>query len=175
MNSSIYGQFILVQLAVGLLSLVGCNRAPSETATTTTLQCAAVSSFNVLLPSEPSGAKGVIDLRLESKDEEDVVMIGRIGGAEQPWVDGRAAFVVIDPSVELCDEAGDGVCACCQDKVCDATALVKVVDRNGKLLKSDARDLLNVKGNELVVVSGTAKRDDAGNLTILASGIYVRN
>jgi hypothetical protein len=42
------------------------------------------------------------------------------------------------------------------------------------MFKSDARDLLNVKENELVVVSGRAKRDDAGNLTVLATGVYVR-
>ena len=86
-------------------------------------------------------------------------------------VKGRAAFAVVDPSIELCDGA---VCSCCKDKVCDASALVKVVDEDGHVLKTDARELLNVKQNELVVVSGKAKRDDAGNLTILASGVYVR-
>jgi hypothetical protein len=33
---------------------------------------------------------------------------------------------------------------------------------------------LNVKEDEIVVVAGKAMRDDAGNMTILASGVYVR-
>jgi hypothetical protein len=174
MKSFTSGSVVVIPMVIALLVSVGCDK-PSEVSATSTLQCSTVGTSNFLLSTEPSGAKGVIDLRMESKDKDDVVMIGRIGGADQPWVEGRAAFVVIDPSVGLCEEAGNGVCACCQDKVGDATALVKVVDNNGQLLKGDARDLFNVKGNELVVVSGVAKRDDAGNLTILANGVYVRN
>jgi len=124
-----------------------------------------------LLTDEPQGALGVSELREQAKDKENVVLIGRIGGAVKPWVEGRSAFAVVDASIELCD---GGVCACCKDKVCDATALVKVVNAHGQLFKTDARELLNVKENELVVVPGKAKRDDAGNLTILASGVYIR-
>lgn len=100
-----------------------------------------------------------------------MVLIGRIGGASKPWVEGRAAFAVVDTSIELCK---GGVCACCKDKVCNATALVKVIDEYGHAIRTDARRLLNVKENELVVVAGKTKRDDAGNLTILASGVYIR-
>jgi hypothetical protein len=53
--------------------------------------------------------------------------------------------------------------------------LVKVVDENGSLVKADARELLHVKELSTVVVKGKALRDDAGNLTILASGVYVKS
>ena len=39
----------------------------------------------------------------------------------------------------------------------------------------DARELLHVKELFTVVVQGTTQRDDAGNLTVLASGVYVKN
>ncbi len=41
-------------------------------------------------------------------------------------------------------------------------------------MRADARELLKVKELSTVVVKGKAKRDDAGNLTILASGVYVK-
>lgn len=52
--------------------------------------------------------------------------------------------------------------------------LIKVVDENGKLVKADARELLNVKELSTVVIKGKARRDDKGNLTILASGVFVK-
>ncbi len=52
--------------------------------------------------------------------------------------------------------------------------MVKVVDENGNLVKVDARELLQVKELSTVVVKGKAQRDDAGNLNILATGVYVK-
>ena len=52
-------------------------------------------------------------------------------------------------------------------------ALIKVVDENGKTVRAHAKSLLNVKELSTVVVKGKAKRDDAGNLTVLASGVHI--
>jgi len=41
-------------------------------------------------------------------------------------------------------------------------------------VKADARELLKVKELSTVVIKGKARRDDAGNLTILASGVFVK-
>ena len=49
---------------------------------------------------------GVIKVRQEAKDQTDVVIVGRIGGSENPWVDGRAAFSIVDPSLKSCAEVG---------------------------------------------------------------------
>jgi hypothetical protein len=48
------------------------------------------------------------------------------------------------------------------------------VDENGSLVKANAKGLLNVKELSTVVVKGKAKRDDAGNLTVLATGVFVK-
>lgn len=53
-------------------------------------------------------------------------------------------------------------------------ALIKVVDENGDLVKADAKSLLNVKELSTVVINGKAQRDEAGNLTVLASGVFVK-
>ena len=52
--------------------------------------------------------------------------------------------------------------------------MIKVVDENGDPVQADARELLKVKELSTVVIKGKAKRDDAGNLTVLASGVYVK-
>lgn len=41
-------------------------------------------------------------------------------------------------------------------------------------MKADAKQLLDVKELSAVVVRGKAQRDDAGNLTVLARGVYVK-
>ena len=49
-----------------------------------------------------------------------------------------------------------------------------IVDENGRTVKADAKNLLNVKELVTVVVRGKAKRDEKGNLTVLANGVFVR-
>jgi hypothetical protein len=55
-------------------------------------------------------------------------------------------------------------------------ATVKVQNDKQQTLPLDAHELLHAPNLEgrVVVVRGQAKRDDAGNLTILAAGIFVR-
>lgn len=42
------------------------------------------------------------------------------------------------------------------------------------MVKVDARELLKVKELATVVVEGKARRDDANNLTVLATNIHVK-
>ena len=50
----------------------------------------------------------------------------------------------------------------------------KFVDEQGQTVAVDARELLGLKESQMVVVQGKAKRDEQGNLTVLAEGLYVR-
>ncbi len=52
--------------------------------------------------------------------------------------------------------------------------MIKVVDDAGSLLKADARELFKLKELQTVVIRGKAQRDEAGNLTVLADGVFVR-
>jgi len=63
-----------------------------------------------LLSEEPQGAAGVRDVRESAKDEDEVVMVGRIGGMEDPWVEDLAAFSIVDPAMKPCNEIGDDAC-----------------------------------------------------------------
>jgi hypothetical protein len=132
------------------------------------------------LTAEPAGAEGVKAARSDVQDGDEVTVVGRVGGDVSPWIEGQAAFLIVDTSLKPCNEKDDDGCPTPWDYCCDlnelpqSKALIKVVDDQGKPEKTDARKLLGIKELQTVVVHGRAKRDDAGNLTVLADGIFVR-
>ena len=56
----------------------------------------------------------------------------------------------------------------------ESKATIKIVDDAGETVPTDARKLLGVKELHDGHVRGQAKRDEAGNLTVLAKGMYVK-
>jgi hypothetical protein len=133
-----------------------------------------------LMVAEPPGAIGVIDARRSAQNQDDVVVVGRIGGKKVPWVRGMSAFMIVDCSLKPCSEKSDDHCAepwdyCCAPNLAKSIVLVKLVDESGNLVRQDARQLLPVKELDTVVVQGKARRDKSGNLTIVASRVYVRD
>ncbi len=166
-----------VVLLVAVTFTLGCGR---EQGTPSASPDAAASGDKYLLASAPQDAQEVIHLRENAQDEQAVVVAGRIGGSANPWVEGKAAFSIVDSSLKACSDREGDNCArpwdyCCEtDLLPKATVLVKVVDDAGNLVATDARKLLQVKELQTVVVQGKAKRDEAGNLTVLASGVYLK-
>ena len=168
---------LLIGMVVCLFA--GCGQTgpdtPSESDTTS-----AASNVSYLLETEPEGAQHVIAARKDAKNNEVIVVVGRIGGSDKPWVAGMAAFSIVDSSLKACSDIEGDACpipwdyCCATDQLPKATALVKVVDSDEKVVKKDARKFLNVKELATVVVQGKAQRDEAGNLTILATAIHVR-
>ncbi|KLU01965.1 putative transmembrane region and signal peptide protein [Rhodopirellula islandica] len=132
-----------------------------------------------LASSEPADAMPVGEAREKAGDGEELTLVGLIGGSADPFVDGLAAFTIVDPNVPYC--ADDEGCptpwdyCCTQDQVKDNIATVKVVDESGAPVSKTARDLLGVNELATVVVHGIAKRDDQGNLTVEASDVFVRS
>jgi hypothetical protein len=168
----------LLTLTVGLTLLaIGCGRDGATTGGPTNDQAA-----KYLLPSEPAGARSVLDVRKEARDGDEVVLVGRIGGQKEVWGKDKLLFQVIDSSFKPCNENAD--CEGCEtpwDYCCDpqeerlaAMATVKVADDSGRTLDGDPKQQLRLRELQTVVVKGKAKRDAKGNLTVLASGIYAR-
>ena len=132
---------------------------------------------DILLTEEPADAKPVADAREAAEDGVEVTVLGRIGGGMNPWVEGRAAFTIVDPKLEYC-QPGEGCPTpwdyCCKtDQLPGNRAMIKVVNAAGETVEEDARKLLGVKELQTVVVKGKAKRDEAGNLTVLAEHVFV--
>ena len=159
-------------VAVLALAVVGCGQQGGPAPTADAERSPFVAS------SEPAGAVPVGDARQSVEDQDDVVMVGRIGGSANPFVDGIAAFTIVDPKIPYCAE--EEGCptpwdyCCTQDQVKENVAVVKVVDDAGNPVANDARELLGVKELNLVVVRGKAERDMDGNLAVLAEEVFVR-
>jgi hypothetical protein len=154
---------------------LGCGT--STPPTTTAAPSAEGAAYR--LASEPAGAKEVKQARADAKDDEEITVVGRIGGDTNPWIEGQAAFLVVDTALKPC--GSDEGCPTPWDYCCDTDslpenkAMVKVVGEDGKPVAVDARKLLGLKELQTVVVHGRAKRDEAGNLTVLADGVFIRN
>jgi hypothetical protein len=131
-----------------------------------------------LLASVPTKVQSVIEARADAKDGDEITITGRIGGSTDPWVNGRAAFQIVDNSLIPCNEREHGGCptpwdyCCLRNRLPAASATIKFVDSNGETLSTDARQLLGAKELLHVTIQGQAKRDSAGNLTVLAQGIH---
>ncbi len=54
------------------------------------------------------------------KTQQDVVVVGRIGGRVNPWVKGTAAFPIVDRSLKPCNEIEGDTCETPWDYCCEA-------------------------------------------------------
>jgi hypothetical protein len=160
---------------------VGCGQSDTSSGVSTTGPTNSDPKTKYLLTEEPAGARSVKDVRKDVKDGDPLVVVGRVGGSPKPFVDGRAAFTVVDLSLVPCNEKEGDTCPTPWDFCCDskedlarATLLVKFVDQQGKTLPQDAQSLLGLQPLQTVVVRGRAKRDDEGNLVVLADALRVR-
>lgn len=168
----VYSSFALIALA---LATAGCQSEDG----TSPIAGHSQSTSAFLVASEPAGAMPVGEARAKSEDGQEITLVGLIGGSSDPFVEGLAAFTIVDPKVPYC--AAEEGCPtpwdyCCQtDAVKDNIATIKLVDESGKPVASSARDLLNVKELSTVVVKGKAKRDEQGNLSVAANQVFVRS
>lgn len=178
-----------LSIGVALLAgvLAGCSAQSISQPTTTAnsdkpaTEQPSAEGARFRLSAEPTGAVEVIGVRSDATDGDQVVVVGRIGGDVNPWVQGRAAFSLVDNSIRACsDIPGDGCPTpwdyCCEtDKLKTGKILVKFVDEGGQLIASDARELLGVRELDTVVVKGKVQKSADGNAVLLANGVYVKS
>jgi len=166
----------ILSLGTGLLALAGCGGGENDPANTSANRSPGTSIYNA--DSEPAGAMAVGEARQSVTNEQDVVLVGRVGGSAEPFIDRVAAFTIVDLKVPHCSSEENcptpwDYC-CTQNEVKENIAVIKVVDSSGKLVRQDARELLGVQELDTVVVKGQARRDESGNLTLLAERVFVR-
>jgi hypothetical protein len=139
----------------------------------------------LLLADEPDGAVGVIEARHHATEQpQPIVLLGRVGaGGDGTWDPKRAAFVVADTTATVEELAHAHAehhdnCPFCKEKATTGpqlTAIIQLVDEAGDVIPIDARRLLALKEQQLVVVRGVGQIDALGNLVVTADGIYARN
>jgi len=170
----------IVVMSVVSTAVSGCGGSSSADVSQHAITPTSIDGSKYVLADEPDGAVGVIAARESAKNGEPIVVVGRIGGATNPWIEGRAAFMLLDASMVLvadgteCAEGEICMDECCAAERATSTTLVKVVDENGRVLRVDARQLLGLADNDMVVIRGKANKDDNGNFVVLADGVHVR-
>ena len=87
-----------------IAALAGCSSEPQTATPATSDQSLAENKIDAsayLLESEPEGAGNVIKVREESADSDEVLIVGRIGGSSNPWIEGRAALPSLTSPLRL--------------------------------------------------------------------------
>lgn len=160
---------VVSSLALALLAAGGCRKGKGEALPTSDLP----DSF--WLKSEPANAKPVAEVREKAKSGEQVVVAGRVGGAKEPFAKDAAAFTVVDASLKPCtDECSAPWDYCCEppDRLTKNTITIEFLDGASRI-KTGARGFHGLDHLKNVVVTGEARRDEAGNMVVVAKGIYV--
>lgn len=172
MLSRIFGMILVVAFGAA----AGCNQATIPEGNSQGSVTAQAEGKKFLLDKEPAGVKGVIEIRKEAKDGDEVVLVGRVGGSAKPFTEGRASFLVVDYSLKPtaeCDSPWD-FCELPNKEVAAARVNVKFVDGDGKTIQTGARELFGIKELSTVVVKGKVSRDDKDNVNVVATSIFIR-
>ena len=140
-----------------------------------------------MLDAEPADPSGVVELKssiitgLASPDGSAVIVAKVLGG--QDWDTDKATFMVRElPSAaeQAGHDHGEGDhsdCAFCQAKEgkdLESMALVRVVNESGELFRTDARKLLGLKENDVIVAQGSGTLEEDGTLSFTASKLFIR-
>lgn len=168
------GHTVQVLLAALLLTCVGCGQSIDP-------QTLALRE-RFVQATEPSGALTIAEAREKAGEGAEVAAIGRIGAPGiDPWAKEQAAFVMSElqaPPSGHADSPGHDAANCpfCKRRAAkaDATALVQFRDPQGNVLPLDARQLLGVGVDQVVVVRGQGHVNELGVLVIAADKIHVR-
>ncbi len=173
-------RYVTLSLALFVAALhTGCSSSTSSDSAPTLYTGPDPSGLKYLLSEEPAGAKGVAEIRKTAKNGNEVVVVGKIGGSKDPWVEGRASFTIVDTSLKSCLDTGDGCptpwdyCCTPEDELHPSMVSIKIVDANGQTVGMDARRLLGVKELDTVVIKGKVKQE-GGAFFVQANSVFIR-
>ncbi|MHC5068292.1 MAG: hypothetical protein ACYTF0_06850, partial [Planctomycetota bacterium] len=134
----------------------------------------------LVLTSKPTDAVTITALKANAPAAgASVTVQGRIGGRAEPFIPGRAAFLLADDTVLIaCDASPDDPCPIAWDYCCEpgakltaGLATVQVIGDDGRPLATDLAGLDDLKPGSYVVINGTIANSE-GSLIINCSGIF---
>ena len=164
---------VTVGLLLAVVLVIGCGQ-PSPSS----VKAPSPEGQKYLLAAEPAGAKSVKDVRASAKDNDEIIVVGRIGGSTEPWVKGMAAFTIGDVAVKACSELEGDTCPtpwdfCCEADLGSKVLAVQFQNDKGEVIDADAREMFAVKELATVVVRGKIK-SDKDSMKLIANGMYVK-
>ncbi len=103
-----------------------------------------------------------------------VTLVGKIGGSKKPFVEGHAAFTIVDLALKSCDEIEVDSCAkpwdyCCEEKtnLRNHTAMIEIQDAAGKPLAIGAQGQMGLEPLKVIVVEGEVVSSDPNGACII--------
>ena len=166
-------------LLLPVLLLSACEKPATETTAT----APAIPLDSYFATEAPASPQEIHVIRTTAKPGDQVTVSGIVMGREKPFVEGRAAFILGDPTkMTPCNKMPDDHCKTPWDACCDTpevkregSATIQIVD-NGRVIKQDLKGVHGLKELSTVTLTGTVdKASTAEALIINASQLHVQN
>ena len=165
-----------IAVIAGTALLLGCEKQTEEKQAAVELPPIFVAQ-PIIAPPTP-----IPEARKQFKPGDTVILTGLIMGVPNPFVEGRAAFVLGDEAtITPCDAIDDDHCSMPWDACCDpaeirmnGTATIQVVDENGRPLKTGLKGINGLRELSRVTVSGTvAPNSSELSFLVNADAVYI--
>lgn len=125
----------------------------------------------------PAEVISVSAARNDTENDQDVIVEGRL----KDFVRGRAAFTIVDGTIESCLEMHEDMCPtpwdyCCipPNKLSSNMAIVQIISEEGEPLAGNLQGVNSIDHLSTVVVTGKINKDETDNVTIVANKVYLR-
>lgn len=164
-------------LSVSVLLLAACKESPQAGSPPNNEASSAEKLvLESVLNTTPKGdPKAIKEVKTTAKPGDEVTLTGRIMGNSKPFVDGRAAFILADPSmITACSDKPGDECetpwdACCNTKEekKKAIATIQIVNSDGRVLKQAIEGTGGIAKLATLTVSGKVAEGSGGDVLII--------
>ncbi|MBT4767179.1 MAG: hypothetical protein HOO04_02335 [Phycisphaerae bacterium] len=177
--------FLRFALALTLTGLVACEEKtpPGATpATPVSAEAAPSTAPQLFTTTRPANAANLASIKTTAQTGDTVTFLARVGGKRKTFIDGVAVFVVADPDLTSCELMGEeDHCRipwdyCCEDNdaLTAGLATIRLVDKDGAVLKTSAEGQGGLEPLKFIVVEGiVSDRNDDGLFVVDAGSIWV--
>ena len=111
-----------------------------------------------------------------------MTLVGRIGGEEEPMIEGLAAFTIVDPSLKACSDIPGDNCETPWDYCCESAKRLRPTPsrsnsptKKGSVVAADARKLFGVEPlSDRRCARGICRRTKRATRAVVGKKMYVR-
>jgi hypothetical protein len=136
---------------------------------------------STFVKEKPKDAKPVHEVKAAAKVGDKVTIAGRVAGRKDPFVKGRAVFLIADSSLKACSEREGDTCKTPWDLCCESAetlkanlATIQILGSDKKPIKAGAEGAGGLKNLSKVMVVGVVQEiSKDGALVINAESIFV--
>lgn len=171
MNSKLILAFAAL-LSLGLLGACGGEQTADPNTSTQKPKSSQIPASTWSAGALPD-AQRVGAVRQSAKDGAELVVEGKV----KDFVEGFAAFTLVDLKMEDCKQKGDGCPTpwdyCCEPatEMAENTITIEVQGKDGRPLRETLKGFHDLDHLDIVQVRGKVQRDEAGNVRVTASKI----